>query len=306
MKKLNKLFIFSIISIIIINCNTNSPKYIGLTPEIKITPEVLEPSTDIIIECSNVNMFDYPDKIPDDLITNFGHDGEKDVEKLLKRYYNTLVHFCCNFYDEKEKKLYYNFGSSNNIPIFKQKLSGNKAIYNLKSNFTSSLARFKGYYGGYTELYLSINYPEILSLNANKVKFSDEVTIRSTKPFFDETTFSEKKLSELLNLNYNIIWITSDSKIPIDFSMNDNNKWNFEKEPVPKEYYILDKITPYSITFKIPPFAKTGKVHIVNETGFEISGDMSKSLIVSKSNSFAYYSTKEELIILDESGKEIR
>jgi len=304
MKKLNKLFIFSIISIIIINCNTNSPKYIGLTPEIKITSEVLEPSTDITVECSNVNMFDYPDKIPDDLITNFGHDGERDVEKLLRRYYNTLVHFCCNFYDEKEKKLYYNFGSSNNIPIFKEKLSGNKAVYTLKSNVVStSEAKFFGHYGRHKQISLSIKYPEFLSMSKDRSKIKDEITITSTKPFFDETTFSIKKLTDLFKLNYYIVWISKSTEIKTDST---TTNWNFEKEPVPKEYYILDKITPYSITFEIPPFAKTGKVHIVNETGFEISGDKSKSLIVSKPNSYAYYSTKEELIILDESGDEIR
>ncbi|HPO49214.1 MAG TPA: hypothetical protein PLO89_02720 [Spirochaetota bacterium] len=134
-------------------------------------------------------------------------------------------------------------------------------------------------------------------------KFGDEITITSTETFFDEETFSEKKLNDLLKLNYYIVWMSKSTETETNFTITNGN---FEKEPVPKEYYILDKITPYSITFKIPPFAKTGKVHIVNETGFEISGDMSKSLIVSKSNSFAYYSTKEELIITDVSGDQIK
>lgn len=315
MKKINKyiIMIVAFLSFLIINCESSSPKNLGESLEINLTPNILEPSTDIIIECSNVNMFDFPYKYPDDLITSYGHDGEKDLEKLMQRYYNSKINLTQNIYNVEEEKFGYNISESKNLVentdsgiglIFKEKLSGNKARYTLKSNVTSTYeAKFFGHYGGMKIMNLKIKYPEILSYNKDSVKIGDDITITSSIPFFDESSFSKEKLNTLLNRSYYIVWISKSSEIIVDSA---TSNWNSEKEPVTKDYYLTDKITPYSITFKIPPFAKTGKVHIVNETGVEIQGNISDSIVVSKSNSFAYYATKSELTILDASGNVIK
>lgn len=110
--------------------------------------------------------------------------------------------------------------------------------------------------------FLQIKYPQTLSLSSSKAKIGDEITITTTEPFFIEESFTKDKLLEYLLANYYIVWVESDLTEMDYFGVN------FEKKPVEKEYYIVDSITPTSVTFKVPPYAKTGKVHVINEKGF--------------------------------------
>lgn len=141
---------------------------------------------------------------------------------------------------------------------------------------------------GYTKKSLKINYPQILTLSNNKAKEGDEITVTSTKPFFVEESFTKEKLTKYLESGYYIIWVESDSIKTDDFNKNS------EKKPVGKEYYLIDKITPTSITYKIPPYAKTGKVHIINEEGFCSYNYPDDEKYP---NSPAYYSTAVDLEI---------
>ena len=143
-----------------------------------------------------------------------------------------------------------------------------------------------------TKKALTIKYPQTLSLSNSKAKIGDEITITATEPFFIEESFTKDKLSEYLSINYYIIWVESDS-IEIKYlSLNQNP----EKKPVEKEYYIVDSITPTSVTFKVPPYAKTGKVHVINEKGF---CSYNYPYDEKYPNSPAYFSTAIDLEIIE-------
>ncbi|HOV15590.1 MAG TPA: hypothetical protein PK771_14985, partial [Spirochaetota bacterium] len=125
-----------------------------------------------------------------------------------------------------------------------------------------------------------INYPKTLTLNQSTAKTGDKITITSSEPFFDKATFSKDKLDFLLKHNYKIVWVESD------------DKGDYEKRSVTKEYYV--DVTSDSVTFIVPDYAKTGKVHVVNEYGFI---GIPRKLITIKENAPAFFSTAEDLVI---------
>ena len=244
--------------------------------ELDILESSSDPLKEITIECYNMPIFDESKELSIKTI---------DITQNSYGYgigFNTIV-----------SKITYT-----------QKINNNKAKFLLPVNITSgkfTTIAFKGAYGK-TKKILKINYPKYLSLNKNNSVSGDEITITSTKSFFDEATFTQTKLKALLEQYYYIVWIEGDEdKANLIRSLcNDTDIYklsngNYEKLPVTKDYYILDKITPYSVTFKVPPYAKTGTVHIINEKGFVIQGD--NSIIVSNGDDYAYYSTSEELVI---------
>lgn len=176
----------------------------------------------------------------------------------------------------------------------------------------------------YNNIIVKVKYPEYLTLQNNNVKYGDIVTITSEKPFLDVDTFTETKKEYILN------------NIPIIFMFQETEQSNGYIEPVHKVYYkqyeeetnsylvnIID-ISPYMIKFKIPskPYLDgmnrycSGKIYITNERGIQAYKYINKDIgyeewkndcpIVSSKDEVAYYSTKEELIILDESGDVIR
>ncbi len=144
----------------------------------------------------------------------------------------------------------------------------------------SSRISFASGTGVISEKMLKINYPKTLTLNPSTAKVGDKVTVSSTESFFDKATFSKDKLDFLLKHNYKIVWVESD------------DKGDYEKRSVTKEYYV--DVTSDSITFIVPDYAKTGKVHVVNEYGFI---GVPRKLITIKENAPAFFSTAEDLVI---------
>ncbi len=130
---------------------------------------------------------------------------------------------------------------------------------------------------------LKINYPKTLNLNPSTAKIGDKVTITSTEPFFDKATFSKDKLDLFLEKRYHIVWI--------EIGYNDD-----KKSAVEKEYYV--DVTSDSVTFTVPDYAKTGKVHVINECGFFNSNYYPSPLVVTKENAPAFFSTAEALVIV--------
>ena len=255
------IFILSLL-FLILNCP------IGPTAGVPLDIDVIEASSDplkeITIECYNLDIFDE------------SKEGHTTFIRMTNINYNSTYNL-----------ISYN-GFSYDVIQLSKKINNRTAKFLLPINVvtgTLSTGAFRG--NGATRKTLKINYPKYLSLNKNNAVSSDEITITSTKPFFDEATFTQTKLNTLLEQCYYIVWINGDeTKVP---------EYNNEKVPVTKNYYILDKITPYSVTFKVPYYAKTGTVHIINEKGFVVQGD--NSIIVSNGDDYAYYSTSEELVI---------
>ena len=264
-KYINNIVLSLFTIMLIISCENLSPNYLGVAPHIVIRPDILEPSTDIIVECTNVNMFDWLDD-KETLIDCYGGDGERDADKLLKRFYNSRVEcFSLNIFDTDKQDIYYqvtgyhllgvgakNYDDENRGSSFKQKISGYRAIYTLKSNVTTSGVSFYSHAGGNSGMFIPIKYPELLSLDKSSANIGDEIEITSSKPFFDEETFSQEKLNNLLDINYYIVYITRDIKIPKEWNIkyykyavdssddvfihNDNVRGNFEKCPLLKKY----------------------------------------------------------------------
>ena len=108
---------------------------------------------------------------------------------------------------------------------------------------------------------LLIEYPEVLEL----VKNGNKVTVTSEKAFFNIDVFSKEKAKLLLDDGYPLIWLNGDS--------SDTRTRNEEKMSPLKNssFYDLETITPYKVTFTIPEWAKSGKIHILNENGYLIS-----------------------------------
>ena len=108
---------------------------------------------------------------------------------------------------------------------------------------------------------LLIEYPEVLEL----VKNGNKVTVTSEKAFFNIDVFSKEKAKLLLDDGYPLIWLNGDSP--------DTRTRNEEKMSPLKNssFYDLETITPYKVTFTIPEWAKSGKIHILNENGYLIS-----------------------------------
>lgn len=142
---------------------------------------------------------------------------------------------------------------------------------------------------------LRILYPEKLTLSANSLKPGDEVTITSSEPFFDPSSFSTGKIEKLLGTNYYIVWVEAD----MDQYRPDNGlefcNENREKRPVPSSYY--KTITPTEITFIIPDFAKTGRIHVINEYGFLATGE--NNPLVTKDDAPAFFCTANDLRIVN-------
>ena len=163
------------------------------------------------------------------------------------------------------------------LPLkLKKKIDEFKGIYYVPNNVALVSLEVVPYYWDPKELanycVKKINYPKYLNLNKTKAKIGDTITITSSKPFFDPETFSNEKIRGLLNdTNYYLVWISAD--------FSEYKKMHFQKVarggkmlyqitvngklPVPKEYY--EEITPTSVSFKIPPTAKSGEIHVLNE-----------------------------------------
>ena len=159
------------------------------------------------------------------------------------------------------------------------KISGDTATFAVPFNSVTGVVYFRS---GYTTNKLAIQYPQELDMSDDSVSVGDEVTITSGKDFFDKDTFSKKKLQQLSDIGYNLVWITT----------GDNNKL-----PLDRKKLIIEKITSNSVTFIIPEEMKTGTVNIINEGGFEKSNYTDEALIVCKANENAFYSTKKALEI---------
>ena len=280
--KIYFISILSILTVLLIGC-PNYGMTVGETPIV----EVLETSTDvekeITIKCHNLPIFDE-----------------------TKEMYTKEIWFIGTFYVSNYKLIPsedtiigYNGGA---IKVQrKEKLSNYIAKFTVPKNIATGkigVPAFKGAFGE-TNI-LKINYPKYLTLSNNKANTGDEITITSSKSFFDETTFTKEKLNKMLDIGYFIVWMSGTPKKEYLTSKPDVHSignGNTEKIPVEKEYYVIDKITPYSVTFKIPPEATTGTIHIVNEHGFTKPDNTSDNTFIIAQNDYAYYSTTEELII---------
>lgn len=194
--------------------------------------------------------------------------------------------------------IYYNHSSHiSNFGIFKSKLSDSSAKYTIPFKTASGGVFIIGGpdehgddYEGYVNVgaTLYINYPQTLSFSDNTVDIGQEVTITSSQPFFDKATFSQTKLDTLLSKDYYIVWVEGDIISSYNANMINGNP---EKRPVTREYYV--DVTTDSITIKVPPYAKKGKVHIINEAGFASV----YSLLVTDPNAPAYFSSSVDLVV---------
>ncbi len=155
--------------------------------------------------------------------------------------------------------------------------------------------------GGYdgipkkTNNIMKVNYPELLNIIVTRASAGEKVTIKSDKPFFDVDTFSKEKVLELFSYDYRIVWIEVDEnrqKEEAEFG-------NLEKYPINPEAYDMDALTPDSVTFILPDYARTGTVHVLTEHG--LTNDCwefdLESVIVIKENAAPYYCTKEILTV---------
>ena len=179
----------------------------------------------------------------------------------------------CNRVDAYDNSISFSYNSG-----FTMYIKDSKAIIPYKT--ISCKIKTSSIFGDSKKL-LKIKYPKTLTLSPSTAKVGDKVTITSTEPFFNNVTFSKEKLNTFLSSNYKIVWIEGEPKS------------NQEKRAVTKEYYI--DVPSDSVTFTVPDYAKTGKVHVVNECGFR---GVSSKLITIKENTPAFFSTAEDLVIV--------
>lgn len=262
---------FFIVGILLSLTNCPGGMAIGPMVECDIVGDTLKDvSTDVTIEICNW----------DELVKASGEDIP--ISSLS---------FCGNIciYDESEN-LYFRY-NEHLAPLLKEFTIDEKTIIVKIPPKSTSGTLFvlskEANTPGYTKKSLTINYPQLLTLSSNKAKAGDKITITSTNAFFIDESFTKEKLSKYLEVNYYIVWVESDL-----INTNDLNN-NHEKKPVEKEYYLIDKITPTSVSFLVPPYAKTGKVHIINEAGFSYPNNENYP------NSPAYFSTAIELEIVE-------
>ncbi len=142
---------------------------------------------------------------------------------------------------------------------------------------------------------MKVNYPELLNIIVTTASVGDKVTITSDKPFFDVETFSKEKVLELFQCNYRIVWMEVEKE-----KLNEEPEWlNLEKYPINPEAYYMEALTPYSVTFTLPDYARTGTVHILTEHGLTNESHFLdiEGIIVIKENAAPYYCTKEILTV---------
>ncbi len=187
------------------------------------------------------------------------------------------VGITCNGVYKENNHLFINYHHIQDVAI--TKISGDTATFPVPLNSVTGVVYFRT---GYTTNKLTIQYPQELDMSDDSVRIGDEVTITSTKDFFDKDTFSSEKLQRLFDIGYNLVWITT----------SDNNTL-----PLDRKNLIIEKITSNSVTFIIPGEMKTGTIYIINEGGFEKSNYTDEALIVCKKDENAFYSTKKALVI---------
>jgi len=240
---------------------------------------------------------------------------EKNFNNIHKiKYYPRTLSVLVGFYFES-KDVYFYYSSGSPLKI-KEKLGKYKAIYYLPINVSFS------HDISWSNHIKRIEYPKYLTFTKDNVKvdsarIGDIITVTSDKPFFDPDTFTEEKMNKLFNLKYedyySIVWLSVDDKkygelfcsrpdIVGAISVN-------LKCPLPKKYY--KEITPYSITFEIPPSAKSGELHVLNEGVFNIDysyledpNDLSIFNEYVNTNwdsedKCAFFASKEDLIIVE-------
>ncbi|HNZ26332.1 MAG TPA: hypothetical protein PLG34_02225 [Spirochaetota bacterium] len=191
------------------------------------------------------------------------------------------------------------YGAAERNAIFKEKISEYKAVYSIPFYSISGAVIIFKTHPIKSRNMLKINYPEYLSLSDNTVKIGDQVTITSSEPFFDKNAFNKSKLDTLLNFGLKIIWI-EEERLSYEESDNLYKIDYLEKTPVEKEYYV--DVTSDRITFIVPPYAKTGKIHILNEKGLYIDPedpDKEFSDIITAPGAPAYFSTAVDLEIVE-------
>ncbi len=141
---------------------------------------------------------------------------------------------------------------------------------------------------------LKVSYPTFLTVSHLSVGVGDKITITSTKPFFNLETFTDDNMAYKFDNLYDMIWVSSSENYYNNYDsyedISHNFPRNFEKVPVPIEYYDLNSITPYSISFTVPDFMRTGTIHVLNEDGLGLLNSPYEA-------SFAFYTTKEKVIV---------
>ncbi len=203
----------------------------------------------------------------------------------------------CNQYFPGQGRFIY--GVTERNAIFKEKISEYKAVYSIPFYSISGAVSIFNTHAIRSRNMLKINYPEYLSLSNNTVKIGDQVTITSSEPFFDKNAFTESKLNYLLNFGLKIIWVEAE-RLSYEECSNVEKYDYLEKTPVEKEYYI--DVTSDRITFIVPSYAKTGKIHILNEKGLYIDPedpDKEFSDIITAPGAPAYFSTAVDLEIVE-------
>lgn len=265
--------------------------------EISVNPGNPVPGEDVTVNCSNYNMFDY-ETVSDKVNSNVDED----------LFYNDCFRIKQNLLDGNscEYGSYYTRGC-----VFKKKNSHREAVYTIAANAVSSYISYEGKFMRKSTAvgcdknkmifdYLSfnidklyINYPQYLTPDKTSAKPGDKVTVTSSRPFFDEATFSDKKLAKLFAAGYYIVWLSAEY-VPYSW-----NRGNVEKKPLSNIAIDLETITPTSVTFTVPKDAVTGTIHILNEGGFVTDGTNDVGIIGNVPNAAAYYSTAVELTITE-------
>ncbi len=164
---------------------------------------------------------------------------------------------------------------------YKQEESGSRVYWYFKSEVKNIVtAQVFAFVNGSghdveTKNVLKVNYPKTLSVSSQTVSAGNKITITSTEPFFKVENFNPETLQFKMDNNYQMIWVSSSDEYyknykwyePSSSVSDPSYPRNFEKVPVPISNYDMDSITPYSITFTIPSFMRTGTIHVVNELG---------------------------------------
>ncbi|HBD95510.1 MAG: hypothetical protein A2015_07990 [Spirochaetes bacterium GWF1_31_7] len=252
---MKKILIFLLICVTFIGC----PAYTPPVVECEILETEVKPGDFATLYSKKYSIFN------DDWSGN-------GVESAIEQ-----VGIICNGAYKENNQLFINYLHIQDMTI--TKISGDTATFAVPFNSVTGVVYFRS---GYTTNKLAIQYPQELDMSDDSVSVGDEVTITSGKDFFDKDTFSKKKLQQLSDIGYNLVWITT----------GDNNKL-----PLDRKKLIIEKITSNSVTFIIPEEMKTGTVNIINEGGFEKSNYTDEALIVCKANENAFYSTKKALEI---------
>ena len=294
-KKIRMWIMAAICTVILCGCSVGGYWH-KVDVNISINPNNPVPGEDVIVKCSNYNFFDYG------TVSEVNRDMNEDsfYNNCFRIKQNLLNGNSCDYGS------YYTYGSR-----FKKKNSDREAVYTIAANAVSSYISyddnfmrkstadgcdkdkmfFDYFMCNIDKLYVS--YPQYLTLDKTSAKPGDKVTVTSSRPFFDEATFSDKKIAKLFAADYYIVWYS------VEYVPYSWNSGNIEKKPLSNIAIDLETLTPTSVTFTVPEDAITGTIHILNEGGFVTDGTNDVGLIGNVANAPAYYSTANVLTITE-------